>query len=258
MSNKLMCAVLAHQRSGSNYLRSMLWTNPSIASYGEVLYPNFDKDGFYFYFQQQLQENWNKLLMSDPIIANEVFTNFFKYAAEKRDKPIVAFDIKLDQLYAYPILYNTFSHQNFKIVLLRRKNAIARVVSHFVMLRRFELNDFDIHYSEPKLVQVEINPEGAIKMIEGGVEFEEYIVSKFGGNPERFMEIHYEDLASKDRRDGELARFAKFLGAKPFGSESPLAPTKQGVFPLEQIVTNWTELTEAVKAAGLGWALGGK
>lgn len=255
MTNKPMCAVLAHQRSGSNYFRSLLWSNPSISSYGEVLFPNFDKNGFFHYYQQRLQEDWNKLLLSDPVIANEIFSDFFRYSAEKKPKAMVAYDIKLDQLYAFPVLYNTFDNLNFKIALLRRRNVLARVVSHYVMLKRFESGDFNIHYSEPKLVQVAVDPQHAVKMINDGLQFEEYIVGKYSGQEGRFFEVYYEDLAAEEKRCRTLVKFAQFMGARRFPDDAKFSPIKQSLWPLEEIVTNWSELTDSLQASGLGWAL---
>jgi hypothetical protein len=123
------------------------------------------------------------------------------------------------------------------------------------MLKRFDSGDFNIHYSEPKLVKVAVDPVHTIKMINDGLQFEEYIISKYSGQEGRFFEVYYEDLATEEKRRRTLVKFAQFMGARRFPEDAKFSPIKQSLWPLEEIVTNWAELTKFLNENGFAWAV---
>lgn len=250
---KTVWAVIAHQRCGTNFFESMLRAIPGVYHYPEVLYPEFFEGSFYAFYADLVREEPRYLLVTDFTIVDDLFQRYFAQHVGGVGQRHVGFDLKIDQVDCYPRLYHCLKAFGFRILHLRRENRLRRVISHLVMQQRLKACADDIHRTPPELVRLTVDCADVVGQIKADMRGDEGIESRLGrGNP-RYLQITYEGLARDRRR--VLARVTDFLGLDADLAAVEPDTLKQGIWPLEKVVTNFDELCRALQRNNLHYEL---
>lgn len=256
-SKKRQYLIISHQRCGSHYLASILNSNSEIYQYGEFLYPDFNKDGFFYFLLHEIVDDKEQLLITNHEIVEKVFSKYFALAANRVSQGIVGFDTKINLISCFPALLNAeriYNIYGFKVIHLYRANYLDRVVSHLLMNRRIEEGDLEIHSSSiPSKRTISVDCESVINWIKTDMNSDSFINRTFASDSHRYKLISYEEITDRDdeKRRNCIKELLKFIDVKdPFEfEESKLA--KQTPWSKREIIENCDELAQFLEKHSL-------
>lgn len=252
-SGKSVFALLAHQRTGTHYLASLLRSTGAIYHYDEVLMPQFPgalgEDGLFFsYLRKRIEHNWNELLLTDHTRVDSLFSGFFRNTCQAVSEPCVGYDIKIDQLNCFPRLYGSLQNWGVRVVHLVRKNYLARIYSHYQMQKWISQGNVDIHKTKLEVTPITLEVENTVTWICNDFGANQYVEDVFGRTKDMYLRLNYEDLvgASRDERMQELMHYLGVDDNRPWSTDT----VKQNEKPLENLITNYGEIVQELKRRG--------
>jgi len=225
--------ILAHARSGSNLLSSMLKSHPNILFFGEL----FNSVGIYFQNQSfRTLENRSKRLRDKfPICFLNRYI-FRPYSSKVKYVGFKLFPEQIDQVAnaSGVQLLEWLKHQkDTKVILLHRKNLLASIVSFQVA---YETKNWQATKEERNQVNITLPYLRANEEFERRESYLEKMRESLRGMD--FYEITYEELTEeiKDSQKDIL----EFLGLEYHELKSNLV--KQQTRNLNEVLENYEEL----------------
>ncbi len=265
LSDKKLVIVLSQQRSGSHYFKSLLKNSEGFHVFnGEVLFPEFfgveEEAGFFDFFYKKIMEDKNNLLITDFEGVDKIFFDYFVFASRVATKSNVVFDFKIDQVRSFGRFYNFISSRDFKVILLARRNSIARALS-YERVRRFMRqdgevrSDANIHQSKLHLKPFEVDIDGIIKMAVADYGEINWVQNVIASNGSKFLKVFYEDLSALPENSHAFSNLEYFLGVN---SISRVATTvRQSAKNIGDDYLNYNELMMEVERRQLNYLISG-
>jgi LPS sulfotransferase NodH len=254
------------QRSGSNFFREVMCTNPVTAVHGEILWPYPLPNVWHNYLRTVAPSINPPVFDADAI---RLLDDYFVHLTEetKRGHPhlrdqlgCVGVDIKYNQLRFIaplirdltqgPFLFDYLKKRDIPVVHIRRENLLHQALSLLIAQKR------DVYHNY-----------GA-KKFEGALELDPYVVvSRMGwlageihafqaqAKKVRLLDISYESVASacESVEPGEpiqgneqMAKIAEFLSI-PNEFRSPTTISRVVNRPYREILQNYKAIVKAVK-----------
>jgi hypothetical protein len=231
--------LIAHPRTGTTLLRSLLNRHEKIYVYGEVLYPGFFPWGFYSKLQSAIQgapddllpTRWAKYL--EPCLAPLISL------MNDAGKSVVGFDAKIPQIAIIPNFHHSVLTAGFAILHLRRRNTLAAIVSYETMARRVASGGVAHGTNRPETMQLHLQPEWLSLRIEELENQDKWI--KFTYQKSRYAELWYEDFAAPQFWPKASSRLSSFFEVDiklPFDTEL----MKQNPIDLRRMIVNSEEI----------------
>lgn len=121
--------IITTQRSGSNFLRSVITGNPQIRSMNEVLIERTWSDGSspYAFQLKRIRENPENITYSR---MKEGFSEYLDYIfTPQGQETAVGFDVKYDQVPHFPYLFEQLHSKGVKVIHLIRENILRTLLS---------------------------------------------------------------------------------------------------------------------------------
>ncbi len=244
--------LLCFGRSGSTVFADFLATHPKVITFGEVL----GEESYYSYFQ------WlsRGLLWVWPLRPTMMAREFYRFCAQLvRRKPGMRclFDIKIESLHLIEgnwrmpgpdfQLFNNLKQAGVPVILLTRKDLVARYVSGQVAERRGAYHSY--HGSSQTRVEPFAIDIDAIKAQVAQIEATHHAIRKAFDGHDRFLELAYEDLFAPAAADGETrfadglsARVASCLGVDDQFDSVPRLKKVSGGAGYAEMISNWDEV----------------
>jgi LPS sulfotransferase NodH len=216
--------VLAHARTGSNMLLSMLNSHPQVLARGEVFARVSPED-----VHATVSQTFGRRV---PRRVRTVGCKVFYYHPLGDASGVLWRE--LDEV------------SDLHVVHLRRRNVLRTIVSREIAGQQDEwLQTRPRQALPPELKQVSLTADQVRAGVDRIRRLEEEAMNRFSSTPLR--EVHYEDLVSSP--DSEFRRITDFLA---ISSAEPTSRTlRQNPEPLSQLLRNYTELQAAFRDSPL-------
>ena len=131
--------VVAHQRSGSTFLGSVLNAHPQVRIRGELFLDKKyrKKDFFYnFWLSKMAADAANVTLSRQPELIHEYLNTIMSQIA---GNCAMGIDVKYNQLRVLPKLMQVMDELDFRVIHLIRKNILKTHVSYLLNIKKKEL-----------------------------------------------------------------------------------------------------------------------
>ncbi len=256
---KSMYVILAHQRSGTHLLQSLLRSSNEIFQYDEVLYPALKGETedllFFEYYLEEVRRDPNKLLFTDNSVVDSLFEGYFQEACRRVSKQVVGFDIKLDQFSCFPRLSYIIPLLGIKIIHLVRGNYIARIASHEAMQVKVAegIKSDSFHFEKFKSNALILDIEQTIAWADRDYAHNSWIKDVMIANGGDYMEMYYEDISGPDYKS-KMHQLFDFLNVER--CDLSFATVRQGDLDLSKRVSNYVELEQEIITRGKRYLLG--
>lgn len=211
-------AIICMGRSGSTLLQTMLDSHPDIRCFGELFIPKgpFEQSG-------------------EPSAAD-----FIDDELKRQSQPVVGFKMPWSSLIPHPEVIDVFRHQQFRVILLIRRNKLDQYLSMQLAVKNNVWHSFDGIYEDERL---HIDVDHCIENLEyfrfGEAMWREIMRGLRG------TEIAYEQLVNQQG----LEPVFKLLEVEPQVLTPGVARLRQGT--QRDIVENYDELKERLR--GTPW-----
>jgi LPS sulfotransferase NodH len=231
--------LIAQPRTGTTVLRNLLNQSRLLYMYGEAFHPAYFSWGWYTYLLPKLQEEPKALLPTN--WSNHVtpyLTALFE-AKEAKRKAAVGVDIKIPQAQMVRGLAKSIRECGANVLHLRRRNALASIVSYRIMTERVrqggKAHGTRAVQSEPVLLNVDW-----LKLRIAEFESEDNMV-KWNYRGRGYLELFYEDFIGDEGWQQTCLKLTDFLKLK---ISSPFEPSlkKQNSSNLADLIVNADEV----------------
>jgi len=259
--------LLARQRSGTNALRDVLDSHPQLFCLPEVFQAQpspkarYEVEANYFNFLDERRDQIKNVLTSEEA-QEALFLEWLRYLEGFSEKPRMVVDIKYNSahnvdapwrdLAAEPTLFAYIRRNGIRVLNLRRRNYLRYYLS---WLKTEQTRKYHLHAS---------GPDGAVKVEDEGIELdldemffrlelcrnEDRLIHRMLGGYANYTAIEYEELfprIGEPPADVMLEQVAEWMGIEPEFKKSQPRYRKQSVLPLEQAITNYDEVAEALR-----------
>jgi hypothetical protein len=267
--------LLARQRSGTNALRDVLDSHPQLFCLPEVFQAQpspkarYEVEANYFNFLDERRGEIKGILTSEE--AHEaLFLKWLEHLGSFSEKPQMVVDIKYNSahnvdapwrdLAAEPTLFAYIRRHGIRVLNLRRRNYLRYYLS---WLKTEQTRKYHLHAS---------GPDGAVKVEDEGVELdldemffrlelcrnEDQLIHRMLGGYANYMAIEYEELfprIGEPPADAVLESVAEWMGIGPDFTKTQPRYRKQSVLPLEQAITNYGAVAEALRGTEFEYVL---
>lgn len=267
--------LLARQRSGTNALRDVLDSHPELFCLPEVFQSQpspkarHEVEANYFNFLDARRDRVKHVLTSEDA-QEELFLDYIGFLGGFTDKPQMVVDIKYNSahnvdgpwrdLAAEPTLFAYMRRNKMRVLNLRRRNYLRYYLS---WLKTEQTRKYHLHAS---------GPDEAVKVEDEGItidvdemffrlelcQAEDQLIHRMLGGYAGYMSIEYEELFPRlgsPPSDQVLERIAAWLGVEPDFRKSQPRYRKQSVLPLEDAITNYAEVAEALQGTEFEYVL---
>jgi hypothetical protein len=267
--------LLARQRSGTNALRDVLDSHPQLFCLPEVFQAQpspkarHEVEANYFNFLDERRGEIKKVLTSEEA-QEALFLEWLEYLGTFSEKPQMVVDIKYNSahnvdapwrdLAAEPTLFAYVRRHGIRVLNLRRRNYLRYYLS---WLKTESTRKYHLHAS---------GPNGAVEVEDEGIELdldemffrlelcrnEDQLIHRMLGGYANYMAIEYEELfprIGEPPADAVLERVAEWMGIGPDFTKSQPRYRKQSVLPLEQAITNFGAVAEALRGTEFEYVL---
>jgi len=203
--------LLCFGRSGSTVFADYLASHPSILTFGEIL----GEDSYYSYFQW-LSRHYLWFWPLRPTMMAREFYRFCAHLVRKHPERRCLFDIKIESLHLiegnwrlpgpdFAFLHNLRA-TNTPVILLTRKDLIARYISGQVAERRGSYHSYQTSTIKPAPFKVDLETiQAQVTQINATYTY----IRRFFADHPCFVELAYEDLFTSDGTS-----FARDLGTR--------------------------------------------
>jgi hypothetical protein len=267
--------LLARQRSGTNALRDVLDSHPQLFCLPEVFQAEpspkarHEVEANYFNFLDERRGEIKKVLTSEEA-QEALFLEYLRFLGAFSDKPRIVVDVKYNSahnvdapwrdLAAEPTLFAYIRRNGIRVLNLRRRNYLRYYLS---WLKTEQTRKYHLHAS---------GPDGAVKVEDEGImldvdemffrlelcQAEDRLIHRMLGGYPNYMAIEYEELFPRlgaPPADAVLERVAAWMGIDPEFKKSQPRYRKQSVLPLEQAITNYGAVAEALRGTEFEYVL---
>jgi LPS sulfotransferase NodH len=267
--------LLARQRSGTNALRDVLDSHPQLFCLPEVFQAQpspkarYEVEANYFNFLDERRDEIKGVLTSEEA-QEALFIEWLAHLKTFSEKPQMVVDIKYNSahnvdapwrdLAAEPTLFAYIRRHGIRVLNLRRRNYLRYYLS---WLKTEQTRKYHLHAS---------GPDGAVKVEDEGIELdldemffrlelcrnEDQLIHRMLGGYANYMAIEYEELfprIGEPPADAVLEQVAEWMGIGPDFTKVQPRYRKQSVLPLEQAITNFGEVAEALRGTEFEYVL---
>lgn len=241
--------LIAHPRSGTHALTSMISQKPDIFVFGEVFNPSPDSEVYpanYYHFLRAMIDT----PLSSPKNAETRFSAYLGYLRSRARNLRLLVDAKYDTLHLFdmelrdisspPAIFSFMSKHGVQIIHLKR-NVLHIYISmmHAAATNQWQVMKGEQAKRQPLLIDIEHMLDFVTKKT-----FEQHQVSRFVRSTDSHIEVWYEQLFG-DGAVGAFHHLSTFLDIDNLiGEQSSF--TKQLTQPYDQIVQNWDEVVAAL------------
>jgi LPS sulfotransferase NodH len=216
--------IVTRSRTGSNFLISLLNAHPNIHALGE----EFSKIG-----NKSTQSIWNQIFCKKPKNIHLVgFKLFYYHPLDSEDKSV------------WEIIQND---PEIRLIHLTRKNLLRTYVSREIAKKTdiWSSNESGGKLISKELKKIEVNISQCMADIENTINWQNTFKNRF--NNHRVLEINYEQLSNDTQKT--MHKVFDFLETTQHPVTSELK--KQNTESLSELISNYTEVSEAFKSNGL-------
>ncbi len=230
--------ILATPRSGSTYLRSLLSSHPDITCLGEIFIQKNKKSApnLYSTFVKRNLSNYLSHFFNPKITISK-----FLQTISASSKSAFGFKLMISQLEKQPGLLSILLNDNYKIIMLRRKNLLHQYVS-LESAKKNNLWHLVQDDPEPKIPSIELHTEGIIEGLKGFEQAYNRMQSLFESKD--YIEITYEDLVGDNSQEIN-DNLCTFLESEP---GHHLSSKFKKILPeaLDQTLTNYQQIHQCL------------
>jgi hypothetical protein len=267
--------LLARQRSGTNALRDVLDSHPEVFCLPEVFQAQpspkarHEVEANYFNFLDERRGEIKGVLTSEET-QEELFLEYLAHLGSFSEKPQMVVDIKYNSahnvdapwrdLAAEPTLFAYIRRNGMRVLNLRRRNYLRYYLS---WLKTEQTRKYHLHAS---------SPDGTVKVEDEGImldvdemffrlelcQAEDRLIHRMLGGYPNYMAIEYEELFPRlgaPPADAVLESVSAWMGIDPEYKKSQPRYRKQSVLPLEQAITNYGAVAEALRGTEFEYVL---
>jgi hypothetical protein len=267
--------LLARQRSGTNALRDVLDSHPELFCLPEVFQSQpspkarHEVEANYFNFLDDRRDEVKGVLTSEDA-QEALFLEYLGFLGGFSEKSRMVVDVKYNSahnvdapwrdLAAEPTLFAYLRRNGIRVLNLRRRNYLRYYLS---WLKTEQTRKYHLHAA---------GPDGAVTVEDEGItveveemffrlelcEAEDRLIHRMLGGYSNYMAIEYEELFPRigaPPADAVLERVAGWMGIEPDFRKSQPRYRKQSVLPLEQAITNYDEVAEALRGTDFEYVL---
>lgn len=259
--------LLASQRSGTNYLRSLLGSHPEVAgNLGEIFHDTpaeHRKPYNFWHYLHGLPAP--ELPEAIPSHRSKSFPGFLDSLNARLPGQTIILDVKYNSMHhlntawafphCEPELLKTARELDMTVLHVRRRNVLRQVISRMRAdaVKQHIIKDDALN----RTASIPVNPHHVQHEIHSTV-FMQNMVSNWLGNQPHAMEIAYEDLwegAPGETRNLDLERrILEFLGVNP---SAELKPGTRKMTPndLSEAIANLDEVRNFLADTEFAWML---
>ena len=250
--------IIATQRSGSNYFRSLLASTGQFYDFNEILDPYW-KDNLkntYLYFRAQEIKKNPEISIPYPDIVEELFKKYLSYLEELQPKhPYHLLDVKYNSLHHFneiwdgdwPFLFNLLNRNQIPLIHLVRNNVYEVYQSLIVA-------DYNKVYTVEKNQSCNLKPISIdlddmlfhLKLLENKIEY----ISNICKIMPLAMEINYEELITEKNNISEKIRqeLKRISGIELKNNIS--STLKKMITKPKDLIENYEEVMQCLKKNG--------
>lgn len=267
--------LLARQRSGTNALRDVLDSHPSVFCLPEVFQAEpsakarHEVEANYFNFLDERRSEIKRVLTSEEA-QEALFIEYLRFLGSFSEKPRMVVDIKYNSahnvdapwrdLAAEPTLFAYIRRHGIRVLNLRRRNYLRYYLS---WLKTERTRKYHLHASGPN-GEVKVEDERIVLDLDEMVfrlelcRNEDQLIHRMLGGYASYTAIEYEELfprIGEPPADAVLQGVAEWMGIEPDFKKSQPRYRKQSVLPLEQAIGNFEEVAEALRGTEFEYVL---
>jgi len=242
--------LMAVQRSGTNFLKSIINKHPDIHCYNEMFLDfQYQKEDYFYYY-------WLNLLKTKPEFiqfrkSKELINNYFQFLSNKNPKKQIGVDIKYDNYDTIHQLNSYIKSYKIPIIHLIRKNVLKTFISGYLLNIRNNTVPKEnykncISFVENRKVKILPN-RFLIKELEQRLLTIELYRKKFHRNA--ILEIFYEDFFPKGTQlsntinQNIIDKITNFLKIKPISNALlKTGMKKKNAAQLSEIIINYNDI----------------
>jgi hypothetical protein len=226
--------IFAQPRSGSTLLQDLLHHHPDVHCDGELFNVDVGVD-------PPLQSRMLMRLAPVPYINRR---------ASAINQPAYGFKLLLHQIPFPRVVLRRFLAQGWSVFHLKRTNVFAQAMSYSLAKLTGRWHRRQTELSGEK--SFAIDPETFVSELKSRLRASRREAAILDGLP-RFSIEYEQDLLGLDTRAKAISELHKILGVREVPSETVLQQTYQ--LPFEELVTNYGELVEIVRATSYSYLL---
>jgi hypothetical protein len=267
--------LLARQRSGTNALRDVLDSHPQVFCLPEIFQAQpspkarHEVEANYFNFLDARRDQSKRVFTSEDA-QEALFLEYLRFLGSFSEKPRIVVDIKYNSahnidapwrdLAAEPTLFAYIRRNGIPVLNLRRRNYLRYYLS---WLKTEQTRKYHLHAS---------GPDGTAEVEDEGIELdldemffrlelcrnEDQLIHRMLGGYGRYTAIEYEELfprIGEPPADTVLKRVAEWMGIEHDFKKGQPRYRKQSVLPLDQAITNFDEVAEALRGTEFEYVL---
>jgi hypothetical protein len=267
--------LLARQRSGTNALRDVLDSHEAIFCLPEVFQSQpspkarYEVEANYFNYLDDRKHRLKPVLTSEEA-QETLFLEYLSYLGTFTEKPNIVVDIKYNSahnvdapwrdLAAEPTLFAYIRRNKMRVLNLRRRNYLRYYLS---WLKTEQTRKYHLHAAGSN-ANVKVEDEGIALEVDEVFfrlelcQAEDWLIHRMLAGYPRYMAIEYEDLFPRigaPPAEAVLGRIAEWMGIEPDFQKRQPRYRKQSVLPLEQAITNYDEVAEALRGTEFEYVL---
>lgn len=230
--------ILAAQRTGSNLLCTLLNSHPEILCHHEIFNPRgvryavTHRDGTFDLGSVEERQR-------DPLSFLD------RVWGARCGHQCVGF--KMTPAQEEQILQHVLARQSIKKIVLRRRNRIKTYVSVQISQRLDEWEVYDHGQLTRERPKIRVEVAQLREHIKSNERFYQQIGESLMRWPNSLIEVEYEALMTQELH----RRLLDFLAVTPADSKLNASSIKQNSANLEDLVSNFTELADALKGTDL-------
>lgn len=259
---KNIVVLLARQRSGTHFLRSVLGSHPEVQCWGEILNSREDAikrfDWNYFSYLARTTD----IASYHPDTALHHFEGYIDWLCERSDSPNVVIDIKYNSLNHVPVgwvgpasppaILTWFIERGAKVLRLTRRNLLRHVVSE--KLANANKRWHVMEGESLKKSTVALQPEAILRRLKVAGQSDAYfdhVLTLYPGlGPEQYLQFDYEDMVpvvNAGIAEEVKAKVAAFLNVDSsfFITQGNLR--KSASKGLKDIISNYDQVVSLLK-----------
>ncbi len=242
----MRAALIAHIRTGTSYLRSLLNTHPDAHFFTEALYPSLWEHGFFQFWVREIGQDEQAIL---PHQIGPAFRRYLDFLADARAERVVGLDLKIRQIDDLPVIHRVVRDSDLKIIHLVRRNTFRAHLSEHVMGKQVADGATNVHRDfTPPPTPVHMNPEELLPQLRHRVNADTRI-ERFYAHGDRYLKLYYEDFMDPSSRAAGLAPLFEHLGLSIQDASLDTDLKPQNPFPYKEVVVNHREVQRALKGS---------
>jgi len=267
--------LLARQRSGTNALRDVLDSHPTLFCLPEVFQSQpspkarHEVEANYFNFLDERRDQVKRVLTSEDA-QEALFLEYLGFLGSFSEKPRLVVDIKYNSahnvdapwrdLAAEPTLFAYIRRNEMRVLNLKRRNYLRYYLS---WLKTEQTRKYHLHASGPEGV-VKVEDEGITLDVEETFfrlelcQAEDRLIHRMLSGYPNYMAIEYEELFPRigaPPAEAVLERIAEWMGVEPDFRKIQPRYRKQSMLPLEEAIVNYAEVSTALRGTEFEYVL---